>query len=638
MSKWMSLARIRTGFWHLRRGGIPALKIWLDRQNGTQRDHRSAHARTRTTIRAFRPRAKRLSFSPADLSPAGRPFLDLRAAVILDEFSSMCFAFEWTNIEVTPTSWLSQLAKDPVDILFVESAWAGNSGTWRYHLTGTHGPSRDLRELVAWCRDQGIPTVFWNKEDPPHYSDFLETARLFDFVFTSDATRCPHYVLDLGHDNVHVLPFAAQPKIHNPVRPGAGWHSRDVAFAGMYFQHKYPERREQMDYLLRGAIAAGNEMDSGLEIFSRMLGSDERYQFPAPFADRVVGQVPYAEMLTAYKAYKVFLNVNSVTESPSMCARRIFEISASGTPVVSAPSLAIHEFFPPEEVFVARDEEESRQTVRALARNSSLGERAVHLAQRRIWDRHTYSHRVADVLGRVGLAAMVPEPGVGLTCMVSTNRPDQLRHVFNQFSKQLYPAKQLVLLTHGFDPGTETLKGLRREYQVNDFVHLVRGQSVSLGSCLNAIVDVADGEVLTKMDDDDLYGEHYLGDLMHARSFSRAEVVGKSAHYMHLYNPDILIRRFRDKEHRFVHHVMGPTISASREVFRDIPFGDLDRGEDTDFLNRVRMSGGTIYASDRFNFVQVRGSHPHTWPLSDSEALATGDIESYGEFGGHVFL
>ncbi|MEK8227731.1 glycosyltransferase [Oerskovia sp. M15] len=33
-------------------------------------------------------------------------------------------------------------------------------------------------------------------------------------------------------------------------------------------------------------------------------------------------------------------------DSPSMCARRVFEITACGTPVVTTPSRAIGEFFP----------------------------------------------------------------------------------------------------------------------------------------------------------------------------------------------------------------------------------------------------------------------------------------------------
>ena len=550
----------------------------------------------------------------------------------------MCFDFEWSSVAVTPAGWRSQIMHDPVDLLFVESAWAGNSGEWKYHLAGPSGPSADLKALVDWCRSQGIPVVFWNKEDPPHYDDFLDTARLFDVVFTSDAMRLPHYRRDLGHELVYVLPFAAQPSIHNPVRPREGWHSRDIAFAGMFFRHKFPERREQMEFLLNGAIAGSLGMTFGLEIFSRMLGGDERYQFPAPFGEKVVGQLPYPEMLTAYKAYKVFLNVNSVTDSPSMCARRIFEISASGTPVVSAPSLAIREFFPPGEVFVASDAEETKGVVRALVRNDSLGERAVHLAQRRIWNEHTYSHRVRHILDKVGLPALVPPTSADVSCMVSTNRPDQLGHVFRQFSRQEYSRKQLVLLTHGFSPPADEVRALVSSHGIENFVHLTRGASDSLGTCLNALVGSADGELVTKMDDDDLYGRHYLGDLVHAKTYSGADVVGKSAHYMHLENADILLRRFRHNEHRFVSHVMGPTITAARDLFAELKFGDLTRGEDTDFLTRVRTAGGKIYGADRFNFVQVRGPQAHTWRLSDMDAISTGDIETYGDFMGQVFL
>ena len=60
----------------------------------------------------------------------------------------------------------------------------------------------------------------------------------------------------------------------------------------MYFAHKYPERREQMDLLLGAAEAVSGRMEHGLEIFSRFLGDDERYQFPGSLADRVVGVFP----------------------------------------------------------------------------------------------------------------------------------------------------------------------------------------------------------------------------------------------------------------------------------------------------------------------------------------------------------
>ncbi|WP_210425929.1 glycosyltransferase family protein, partial [Salmonella enterica] len=119
-------------------------------------------------------------------------------------------------------------------------------------------------------------------------------------------------------------------------------------------------------------------MAHGLEIFSRFLGDDERYQFPGTLADRVVGSLPYRNLLTAYKHYKVFLNVNSVTDSPSMCARRIFEISAAGTPVVSTPSAATKAFFPVTEVAQPETVEDAEWTLRALVRSPELRNHTVH--------------------------------------------------------------------------------------------------------------------------------------------------------------------------------------------------------------------------------------------------------------------
>ena len=133
--------------------------------------------------------------------------------------------------------------------------WSNRPGTatraWQYQPPAR----RRERRCRSWwpCREQGIATVFWNKEDPPHFEDFLDTARLFDQVFTTDVTLLPRYREELGHERVAVLPFAAQSAVHNPIRPKHGHQERDVAFAGMYFAHKFPERREQMDTAGRGA-------------------------------------------------------------------------------------------------------------------------------------------------------------------------------------------------------------------------------------------------------------------------------------------------------------------------------------------------------------------------------------------------
>ncbi|MDF9749126.1 glycosyltransferase [Arthrobacter sp. ES3-54] len=601
---------------------------------------------TRKALRHFRsavrPRAKgsagewsgrggdrQLQFRPYDTSGQGPRRADLNVGVILDDFSRTALRFEWNLVELRREEWRDQLGQTRIDFLFVESAWNGNSGSWQYQLTGSSGPGTELVRLVAWCRSQGIPTVFWNKEDPPHYDDFLPAAKLFDHVFTSDSDRVPNYVRDLGHDRIGTLPFAAQPAIHNPVRSGLGWHSRGVAFAGMYFAHKFPQRRAQMDMLLGAAIAEAGSGGAELEIFSRQLGGDKNYQFPEPFDQHVVGSLSYAQMLTAYRAYKAFLNVNSVTDSPSMCARRIFEITASGTPVVSTPSAAISRFFDEGEVLVAEAKPEAERILRRLTSDDEFNERAVHKAQRRIWGEHTYAHRAESIVQAVAPERCRPVGLPSASALVSTTSPQQLRQIFQTVGGQDGVDLELVLLTRGFTAAEDLLAELAHTYGVAKYKVLPAPAALTLGECLNRCIEASTGVVLTRMDGEDYYAPNYLVDLLHALTYSGADVVGKQSHYSHLRASRATVLRAAHQEHRFSGQVAGPTITAPKAVFEAHPFEALSHGEDTAFLTSVAAAEGSIYSADRFNYCQMRPGDGNGPGVPDDGPAGAGEIQIF---------
>ena len=614
----------RTALWHLRKGGFRQLREWDQRRRGISREP--------SVEPGFQPLAM------PDYVPLERekPYGDLRVAVIMDDFSLRVWEHEFSTIEVTPQRWQEEV-KQGIDLLFVESAWSGNHGAWTYQLTGSKAPSEALRALVRHCREVGVPTVFWNKEDPPHFEDFLDTAGLFDVVFTSDSNKVEEYRARLGHDRIAPLSFAAQPAIHNPVRLKGPRQEGDLAFAGMYFAHKYQERRAQMDLLLGAAERVSDRMKHGLTIYSRFAGGDERYQFPAPFDRRVVGSLEYDKMLSAYRAFKVFLNVNSVVDSPSMCARRVFEITASGTPVVSAPSVAIPNFFPHDEVPVVHDEQESEWVLRALVNSTQLRDRMVHRAQRRIWGEHTYTHRAAEVLGAAG----IPRPTDPLrrrrvTALVSTNRPGMVEHAIGQVARQRGVDVQLALLTHGFDADERRLRALARDLGLADVAFRQGPSNWLLGDCLNALVAMAEGDFIAKIDDDDIYGPDYLLDQTNALWFSGADLVGKQESYLYLGSQNAMVRRNPGHEHRWTDFVAGPTLVGRRSTFLAQPFERVGRGEDTAFLRSITDAGGRIYSADRFNFIQVRGATEHTWHVGDESLLANGVVESYGLNEAHV--
>ncbi|WP_418909119.1 glycosyltransferase family protein [Glutamicibacter endophyticus] len=635
----IALSDVRKALWHLRQGGPKQVQEWYTRRSYEQRTTRSRSAHLSGVEKELGIEFPRLEMGVARASAE-----KLNVAVVLDDFSAKAWAPEWNCTFITPESWEQDLATVDFDLLFVESAWAGNDKAWQYHLTGPTAPRPVFVAMVSAFRDASIPTVFWNKEDPPHYEDFLETAKLFDVVFTSDSRKIPDYVRDLGHDRVESLSFAAQPKFHNPTR-AINQERRDVAFAGMYFAEKFPERREQMDIVLGGAAEISSRLPHGLDIFSRQHGGDEKYQFPEPYVQYVVGSLEYERMLSAYKYYNVFLNVNSVVDSPSMCARRIFEITAAGTPVVSAPSAAISNFFSESEVVQVATKDEAAVAIRSIVRSPELRDRIAHLGQRNIWKNHTYGHRAQQVQELAGISApilhkssMTVRPKV--SAVVSTIRPKQIAHIFETVGKQRDVDAELVLVAHKFGLDEFDLGALAEEYGVLSYQAIEMGEEATLGDCLNHAVQHAGGDFITKMDDDDLYGENYLFDQVAALRYSGATIVGKQAHFMYLADSNATLFRFGEREHRFTNLVMGPTMLGSSEVFKSTPFRSVSRGEDTQFLRDIISNGGTVYSSDRYNFMQMRGGNGkiHTWDLSDAELTATGTIQWFGRNDHHIFF
>ncbi len=342
------------------------------------------------------------------LQPSATPDLRLPPVVsVLDDFSQRCFADTAGLWPILPDSLPADLDCIQPDFLMVESAWNGNDGAWRYLVTSSEGPRAPLVSLVDRARKHGIPTVFWNKEDPPHFDDFAPAAALFDYIFTTEEALVDRYRGLAPHAEVDVLKFAASTALHRPERVG-GDREGEVCFAGQYFRHKYPERRQQMDYLFKAAA----QFD--FTIYSRMLGGQENYAFPEEFERFIAGSLPYAEMVKEYRRHKVFLNVNSVPTSRSMCARRVFELASAKTIVLSAASPAIRSVYAEDEVPMASSAEEAAEILNSLLSDDAAREAMAHRAWRRTAREHTYADRMQQIRGVLGLSSERRSDVVGL--------------------------------------------------------------------------------------------------------------------------------------------------------------------------------------------------------------------------------
>ncbi len=352
------------------------------------------------------------SYEP--LEPLSFPALDIpkpqvkgpTVAAILDTFSEYCLRYEANLVLLTRDNWLDEMEQSQPAFLLVESAWLGNYGQWTQLINHFDRQDSPLGELLGYCRERNIPTVFWNKEDPPHFDEFIDTAREFDYVFTSDADCVPVYRDVLEHDRVYVLPFAAQPRLHNPCHE-VDWPRHRVSFAGSWVGHRYPERARDLQALLDAALPFG------LHIFDRNLNRGDlgvrssSNRFPAHYQDAIRGRLIYEEMLAAYRCYDVMLNANSVTESPTMFSRRVFESLACGTPVVSTESVGMREMLG-NHVRVARSVAEATEHLQELLRDEEARAQESHLAYRYVHENHTYGqpHGRGAAENRTGTASV----------------------------------------------------------------------------------------------------------------------------------------------------------------------------------------------------------------------------------------
>jgi hypothetical protein len=320
----------------------------------------------------------------------------MKIATILDEFSEACFVHEFDRVRLTQKDYVEKLKDKDIKFLLVESAWRGSGKTWclaSSYMRKNPGTYDNLVKLLRICKKKKIPTVFWNKEDPAHYSGFLQAAQLFDYIFTTDFKSKDSYAKDLKHNRIYTLPFAAQPKIHWPYPLGTRLHK--PCFAGTYWSRQHKKRASDMNHILQPALPYG------IDIFDRnvMTGCGEKW--PGIYRSHISGGMPYAKLVEKYRRYRVFMNVNCIVNSLTMFSRRVFEILACGTPIISSYALGITQLLP--SVCTSLSEDDTTNFLDLLLNNDSFWSETAIKGIREVYSQHTYAHRAAYICKVLGI-------------------------------------------------------------------------------------------------------------------------------------------------------------------------------------------------------------------------------------------
>lgn len=350
-----------------------------------------------------------------------------KIGIIADEFLYRSYADVANFFYITPDEY-----KYDIDVLFIATAWKGLHNEWKGLGNVNNAEMRNkLFHIIDYYKKMGKKVVFYSKEDPSNYYIFLEIAKNCDYIFTTAEECVEHYKEDTGVSKVAVLDFSINPIQFNPI--GTQMFKYDeVLFAGTWWNKKYPERKEDMEIIFQNVLKAGKD----LKLIDRnySMGNPD-YFYPERYLKFVTPEVSHATLQKIHKMYSWSINVNSIKNSNTMFAGRVYELQALGNLIISNHSKGMEHKFPA--VIV---EDGSGKSVEALTKYSTeeIYEKRIDGVRRVMTGETTYD-RVNFIMDFIGENTVNLEKKIGIVI------PEENETELNAMAQaQSYKNKEII--------------------------------------------------------------------------------------------------------------------------------------------------------------------------------------------------
>lgn len=327
-------------------------------------------------------------------------------ACILDTFSFKCFKYDLNLYPIKKNNWKYIIKKYNIDYFLFESAWHGNNGIWDEQITSyeTLNKNSEIRQLMVFLKRNGIPKVFYNKEDPWNFNHFSSFAKEFngknDCIVTTDENMISEYK-KLGCKNILSFPFCCQPVIHNPIGKSED-NDKNIIFPCAYYKKKYPERCKIMDKMIDMHIDNVDIYDRRF-IFHRQIKQiwdlkryEGWYDFPDKYNKNIKGSLSYEQVLSLYRKYKCVMNVDTETKSKTMFARRATEASGSALPLISDRAIGIKTVFGDDVVYF-----DDKEKVNKLLTDEIFRKKTGNNLYKKVMNNYTYRHLIEHFMLKI---------------------------------------------------------------------------------------------------------------------------------------------------------------------------------------------------------------------------------------------
>jgi len=211
-----------------------------------------------------------------------------------------------------------------------------------------------------------------------------------------------------------------------------------------------------------------------------------------------------------------------------------------------------------------------------------------------------------------------------VSLLLVSKRPSFLPVILGLIARQTWQRYEIVVVLHGYTAAgldAATRQALAAAASVEE-----APPAWSLGRCLNAAIRQAKGELLAKIDDDDLYGSHYLAEAVERFDKGATDIVGKCEFYIYLEGSRSVMLK-----HPATGLLPATALTGASLVFRrhlgEMPgFHDISLNESRLFVQDCLDSGARCFATSRRNFIVRRfaAGHDHTRVSDEAELLRAG--------------
>lgn len=324
--------------------------------------------------------------------------------------------------------------KNELDLLLIVTTWRGLYEEWRgLGNPKIHKHRNDLYKIIRYYKKQGTKIVFYSKEDPVNYHIFIDIAKECDYIFTTAIEVIDDYKRDCNNDNVFLLEFGVNPHYHNPIGIKNNRKLPEVLFTGSWYE-KYPHRQVDTRMIFDGVIKGNKD----LKIIDRNYNYQLiQYFFPNEYLRYVSPSIEHVYLQKFHKLFDWAINLNSIKDSKTMFANRVYELQALGNALLSNYSVGVNNKFPG--VFIIEDDNEVKDIFNSFTKEELYRHQVNGI--RRVMSTETTFHRIAQLLNDVNENDKLILPTYKVAVLVK----EKSKHIMDMFNNQTYQYKSLIL-------------------------------------------------------------------------------------------------------------------------------------------------------------------------------------------------